>query len=88
MGPRWKGKGAERKALADPMAMIVYQLQSPLIQSNAGRSPLDVLCFLQSMQKRLNFSLVHVLEDPLLQLRRVINGFNWVLRKHFSRAVV
>ncbi|KAJ6895979.1 hypothetical protein NC651_022265 [Populus alba x Populus x berolinensis] len=31
-------KGAERKALADPMAMIVYQLQSPLIQSNAGRS--------------------------------------------------
>lgn len=37
MGPRWKGKGAERKDLADPMAMIVYQLQSPLIQSNAGR---------------------------------------------------
>ena len=35
MGPRWKGKGAEAKALADPMSEIVSQLQSSLLQSNA-----------------------------------------------------
>ncbi|GFZ13179.1 splicing endonuclease 2 [Actinidia rufa] len=34
MGPRWKGKGSEAKALADPMSKIVSQLQSPLIQSD------------------------------------------------------
>ncbi|KAB5541550.1 hypothetical protein DKX38_014524 [Salix brachista] len=35
MRPRWKGKGAEAKALADPMSEIVSQLQSSLLQSNA-----------------------------------------------------
>ncbi|GLT81851.1 hypothetical protein SLE2022_002810 [Rubroshorea leprosula] len=35
MGPRWKGKGAEAKALADPMSKIVSQLQSSLIQTEA-----------------------------------------------------
>lgn len=35
MGPRWKGKGAEAKALADPMSKIVLKLQSSLIQSDA-----------------------------------------------------
>lgn len=34
MGPRWKGKGAEAKALSDPMSQIVSQLQSCLVQSN------------------------------------------------------
>ncbi|KAI5577473.1 hypothetical protein POPTR_009G131500v4 [Populus trichocarpa] len=38
MGPRWKGKGAEAKALADPMSEIVSQLQSSLLQSNACAS--------------------------------------------------
>lgn len=33
MGPRWKGKGSQAKALADPMSKIVVQLQSSLIQS-------------------------------------------------------
>ncbi|KAF8396635.1 hypothetical protein HHK36_018259 [Tetracentron sinense] len=33
MGPRWKGKGSEAKALVDPMSKIVEQLQSSLIQS-------------------------------------------------------
>ncbi|XP_022732203.1 tRNA-splicing endonuclease subunit Sen2-1-like [Durio zibethinus] len=33
MKPRWKGKGSEAKAMADPMSMIVSQLQSFLIQS-------------------------------------------------------
>ncbi|KAJ8768776.1 hypothetical protein K2173_023680 [Erythroxylum novogranatense] len=35
MGPRWKGKGAEAKALADPMSKIVSQLCCSLIQSDA-----------------------------------------------------
>ncbi|XP_022146301.1 tRNA-splicing endonuclease subunit Sen2-1 [Momordica charantia] len=35
MGPRWKGKGSEAKALADPMSKIVLQLQSSLTQSDA-----------------------------------------------------
>ncbi|XP_062082003.1 tRNA-splicing endonuclease subunit Sen2-1-like [Humulus lupulus] len=35
MGPRWKGKGSEAKALADPMSKIVLQLQSSLIKSEA-----------------------------------------------------
>ncbi|XP_019267729.1 PREDICTED: tRNA-splicing endonuclease subunit Sen2-1-like isoform X2 [Nicotiana attenuata] len=35
MGPRWKGKGAEVKALADPISEIVIQLQSSLICSNS-----------------------------------------------------
>ncbi|KAJ8563686.1 hypothetical protein K7X08_032138 [Anisodus acutangulus] len=35
MAPRWKGKGAETKALADPISEIVSQLQSSLIQSNS-----------------------------------------------------
>lgn len=35
MGPRWKGKVAESKALADPISEIVSQLQSSLIQSNS-----------------------------------------------------
>ncbi|KAG5515441.1 hypothetical protein RHGRI_036482 [Rhododendron griersonianum] len=35
MGPRWKGKGSEAKALADPMSKIVSQLKSTLIQSDS-----------------------------------------------------
>ncbi|XP_027083199.1 tRNA-splicing endonuclease subunit Sen2-1-like [Coffea arabica] len=35
MGPRWKGKGAEAKALADPISTIVSQLQSSLVQSSS-----------------------------------------------------
>ncbi|PON96386.1 tRNA-splicing endonuclease [Trema orientale] len=35
MGPRWKGKGSEAKALGDPMSKIVSQLQSSLSQSEA-----------------------------------------------------
>lgn len=35
MGPRWKGKGSEAKALSDPMSKIVLQLQSSLIQSDS-----------------------------------------------------
>ncbi|KAM3307474.1 tRNA-splicing endonuclease subunit Sen2-1-like [Capsicum chacoense] len=35
MGPRWKGKGAEVKALADPISEIVRQFQSSLISSNS-----------------------------------------------------
>ncbi|KAL6983370.1 tRNA-intron lyase [Sarracenia purpurea var. burkii] len=35
MGPRWKGKGSEAKALADPMSKIVSQLQSTLTQSDS-----------------------------------------------------
>ncbi|KAK4358762.1 hypothetical protein RND71_020991 [Anisodus tanguticus] len=31
----WKGKGAETKALADPISEIVSQLQTSLIQSNS-----------------------------------------------------
>ncbi|KAB1993068.1 hypothetical protein ES319_D13G003100v1 [Gossypium barbadense] len=33
MKPRWKGKGSQAKANADPMSKIVSQLQSSLIQS-------------------------------------------------------
>ncbi|XP_050384088.1 tRNA-splicing endonuclease subunit Sen2-1-like [Argentina anserina] len=45
MGPRWKGKGFEAKALADPMSKIVLKLQLSLTQSNCegllcGRSVL------------------------------------------------
>ncbi|KAJ7946745.1 tRNA-splicing endonuclease subunit Sen2 [Quillaja saponaria] len=36
MAPRWKGKGAEAKALADPVSKIVAQLQSSLIQTSAS----------------------------------------------------
>ncbi|XP_057980200.1 tRNA-splicing endonuclease subunit Sen2-1-like [Malania oleifera] len=35
MKPRWKGKGSEVKALADPMSKIVSQLQSSLVQSDS-----------------------------------------------------
>ncbi|OMO77242.1 tRNA-splicing endonuclease [Corchorus olitorius] len=35
MKPRWKGKGSEAKAIADPMSKIVSQLQSSLMQSEA-----------------------------------------------------
>ncbi|PQP92149.1 tRNA-splicing endonuclease subunit Sen2-1 [Prunus yedoensis var. nudiflora] len=35
MARKWKAKGAEAKALADPMSKIVLQLQSSLIQSDA-----------------------------------------------------
>ncbi|OWM65977.1 tRNA-splicing endonuclease subunit Sen2-1-like [Punica granatum] len=35
MGPRWKGKGCEAKALSDPMSAIVSRLQSSLVDSNA-----------------------------------------------------
>ena len=35
MGPRWKGKGAEAKALAEPMSEIVSQLQSSLTRSDS-----------------------------------------------------
>ncbi|KAH6814070.1 splicing endonuclease 2 [Perilla frutescens var. frutescens] len=35
MAPRWKGKGAEAKALADPMSMVVSQLQSCLTEYNS-----------------------------------------------------
>ncbi|XP_043723277.1 tRNA-splicing endonuclease subunit Sen2-1-like [Telopea speciosissima] len=38
MGPRWKGKGSEAKALAEPMSKIVQQLQSSLIQSQTHGS--------------------------------------------------
>ncbi|KAL4342359.1 hypothetical protein GQ457_08G013180 [Hibiscus cannabinus] len=33
MKPRWKGKGSEAKACADPMSKIVSQLHSSLIQT-------------------------------------------------------
>lgn len=33
MGPRWKGKGFEAKALADPMSKIMSEVQSSLIQA-------------------------------------------------------
>ncbi|XP_021912181.1 tRNA-splicing endonuclease subunit Sen2-1-like isoform X2 [Carica papaya] len=36
MAPRWKGKGSEAKALADPMSKIILQLQSSLIESDVG----------------------------------------------------
>lgn len=35
MAPRWKGKAAEAKALAEPMSTIVLQLQSSLIECNS-----------------------------------------------------
>ncbi|KAL3367160.1 hypothetical protein AABB24_011732 [Solanum stoloniferum] len=35
MGSRWKGKGAQVKALADPISEIVSQLQYSLISSNS-----------------------------------------------------
>ncbi|KAH6771603.1 splicing endonuclease 1 [Perilla frutescens var. frutescens] len=35
MAPRWKGKGAEAKALAEPMSMLVSQLQSSLTEYNS-----------------------------------------------------
>ncbi|KAJ8563538.1 hypothetical protein K7X08_031990 [Anisodus acutangulus] len=35
MGPRWKGKAAEVKVLADPISEILSQLQSSLIGSNS-----------------------------------------------------
>lgn len=35
MGPRWKGKGAEARARADPMSKIVSLPNSSLIESNA-----------------------------------------------------
>lgn len=35
MAPRWKGKTAEAKALAEPMSMVVSQLQSSLIGSSS-----------------------------------------------------
>lgn len=35
MGPRWKGKEAEAKALADPITKTVSQLQSSLVDSDA-----------------------------------------------------
>ncbi|KAI6671570.1 hypothetical protein NL676_006455 [Syzygium grande] len=38
MGPRWKGKGAEVRAQADPMSEIVSRLKSSLIESNAHGS--------------------------------------------------
>ncbi|KAL3527260.1 hypothetical protein ACH5RR_011916 [Cinchona calisaya] len=45
MGPRWKGKGAETKALADPISEIVSQLQSSLVQSDS-RALLTSSCVL------------------------------------------
>ncbi|XVF69377.1 hypothetical protein PTKIN_Ptkin11bG0076600 [Pterospermum kingtungense] len=33
MKPRWKGKGSEAKAIADPMSKIVSLLQSSMVQS-------------------------------------------------------
>ncbi|CAI0545397.1 unnamed protein product [Linum tenue] len=38
MAPRWKGRTAEAKALADPMSKIVSDLQSSLLQSDAHAS--------------------------------------------------
>ncbi|KAH1033645.1 hypothetical protein J1N35_045819 [Gossypium stocksii] len=38
MKPRWKGKGLEAEASADPMSKIVSQLQSSLIRSEARGS--------------------------------------------------
>ncbi|KAK6788074.1 hypothetical protein RDI58_016599 [Solanum bulbocastanum] len=35
MGSRWKGKGAQVKALADPISEIVSQLQSSLLSANS-----------------------------------------------------
>ncbi|KAL3849625.1 hypothetical protein ACJIZ3_011507 [Penstemon smallii] len=35
MAPRWKGKAAEAKAVADPMSKILSRLQSSLIKSNS-----------------------------------------------------
>ncbi|OAY37955.1 tRNA-splicing endonuclease subunit Sen2-1 [Manihot esculenta] len=35
MAPRWKGKGSEAKALADPMSKIISQLCASLIQIDA-----------------------------------------------------
>ncbi|XP_047967268.1 tRNA-splicing endonuclease subunit Sen2-2-like isoform X2 [Salvia hispanica] len=35
MAPRWKGKTAEAKALAEPMSEIISKLQTSLIESNA-----------------------------------------------------
>ncbi|KAK1409861.1 hypothetical protein QVD17_36390 [Tagetes erecta] len=35
MGPRWKGKASEAKALANPMSKSVSDLQSSLIKSNS-----------------------------------------------------
>lgn len=34
MGPRWKGKGSETKALSEPMSKIVSELQSSLTMSD------------------------------------------------------
>lgn len=35
MGPRWKGRASEAKALADPMSKIISDLHSSLVQSEA-----------------------------------------------------
>ncbi|XP_057782709.1 LOW QUALITY PROTEIN: tRNA-splicing endonuclease subunit Sen2-2-like [Salvia miltiorrhiza] len=35
MAPRWKGKAAEAKALAEPMSVVVSQLQSSLLESDS-----------------------------------------------------
>ena len=35
MGPRWKGKGSEAKALSEPMSRIVSELRSSLTQPEA-----------------------------------------------------
>ncbi|RZC66368.1 hypothetical protein C5167_010055 [Papaver somniferum] len=46
MEPRWKGKNAETKALADPMSKIVERLQSSLRKSDAQGLLLDSVVLL------------------------------------------
>lgn len=55
MGPRWKGKGAEVRAQADPMSEIVSRLKSSLIESNAHGllSGCSVLLAVEAVQSDL-----------------------------------
>ncbi|KAL3580212.1 hypothetical protein D5086_018047 [Populus alba] len=76
MGPRWKGKGAERKDLADPMAMIVYQLQSPLIQSNAGRSLSGCVVLLAVYAKKTELFACACFGRPLITAEKGILSFS------------
>ncbi|KAJ0960095.1 hypothetical protein J5N97_000127 [Dioscorea zingiberensis] len=68
MGPRWKGKDAKAKALADPMSSIVLQLQSSLVQSDAQGFLCGCNVLLEAGPKQTDLLLRACFGEPIKKL--------------------
>ncbi|RAL46111.1 hypothetical protein DM860_006265 [Cuscuta australis] len=83
MAPRWKGKGAESKALADPMSSIVSNLHSSLLQSNSTGSLVDSTILFEANAEKTDLLNRACFGRPRITAQKVTQWFEFSLEEAF-----